>query len=299
VTGVQTCALPIWIADILRALAATIVLLALFMLVAVGRMLATIRALRDLTRRTQEASGEVALQASQLSSAAEELAVTTTEQAAAFTETSATMEELARASAAIAQAVEEVAGRSRDMRVSIEQAESEIQESSRRTLVLAERVHEVSAILALINDIADQTNRLALNAAIEAARAGEGGRGFTVVADEVRRLAERSKESAADIATIIEGAQAETNATVMAMEKSAKQMQRAAAFIETVAESSAQSRMTADQQRSATRQVARTMDSLTDASRQVSATTQEIAASAVGLATLAQGLEETATAAAD
>ena len=65
-----------------------------------------------------------------------------------------------------------------------------------------------------------------MNAAIEAARAGEDGVGFAVVADEVRRLAERSKSSAGDIAVIVDAVQAETNATVMAMEKGAKQMQQ-------------------------------------------------------------------------
>ena len=98
--------------------------------------------------------------------------------------------------------------------------------SSERTLALAGRVNDIDALLDLINDIADQTNLLALNAAIEAARAGENGLGFAVVADEVRRLAERSKTSAGDIASIVAAVQGETNATVMAMEKGAKQMQQ-------------------------------------------------------------------------
>jgi methyl-accepting chemotaxis protein len=161
-------------------------------------------------------------------------------------------------------------------------------------LALAERVNEIGAILTLINEISDQTNLLALNAAIEAARAGESGRGFAVVAEEVRRLAERSKTSAAGIATIIEGVHGETNATVMAMEKGAKQMQRGLSLLETVTEASAQVRLTTQQQRSATGQVVETMEQLTDASRQVSATTTQIAASAAALATLATSLETAA-----
>jgi methyl-accepting chemotaxis protein len=238
----------------------------------------------------------VALSATQLNTAAEELAATTTEQSASVTEASATTEELARASASIATTVDDVAAQAAETRSNLEQAEADIDVSSERTLALAEKVTEIGAILTLINEIADQTNLLALNAAIEAARAGEGGRGFAVVAEEVRRLAERSKASAGEIAAIIEGIQNETNATVMAMEKGAKQMQASLALLAAVADGSAQVGLTTQQQRSATSQVVETMEQLSDVSRQVSDTASQIAAASANLATLAANLERTAAA---
>jgi methyl-accepting chemotaxis protein len=176
----------------------------------------------------------------------------------------------------------------------LEQAEADIALSSERTLALVDRVNDIDALLVLINDIADQTNLLALNAAIEAARAGENGLGFAVVADEVRRLAERSKASAADIASIVAAVQGESSATVMAMEKGAKQMQQGLLLLEAVTDANGQVRLTTQQQRSATAQVVETMGQLTDASRQVSATAQEIASAAGNLADLAGTLETAA-----
>jgi len=232
--------------------------------------------------------------ASELSASSDELAATTTQQSAAVTQASATTEELARASVAIADTVDEVAAQTSETRDNLEQAKADIQLSSERTLALAGHVHDIGGLLNLINDIADQTNLLALNAAIEAARAGEEGRGFAVVAEEVRRLAERSKGSAGDIAIIIDGVREETNATVMAMEKGAKQMQAGLLLLERVTDSAGQVRLTTQQQRSATGQVVETMEQLTDASRQVSATAQQIAVAAGNLADLAGNLETSA-----
>lgn len=96
----------------------------------------------------------------------------------------------------------------------------QIQETSKRIKRLGESSQEISEIVELISDITEQTNILALNAAIQAASAGEAGRGFTVVAEEVQRLAERSSEATKQISAIVKTIQTDTHGAVMAMEKS-------------------------------------------------------------------------------
>lgn len=97
---------------------------------------------------------------------------------------------------------------------------NQIQETSKRIKRLGESSQEIGEIVELISDITEQTNVLALNAAIQAASAGEAGRGFTVVAEEVQRLAERSAEATKQIAAIVRTIQTDTQGAVSAMEQS-------------------------------------------------------------------------------
>ncbi|MBA5638909.1 type IV pili methyl-accepting chemotaxis transducer N-terminal domain-containing protein [Duganella sp. LX20W] len=96
----------------------------------------------------------------------------------------------------------------------------QIQETSKRIKRLGESSQEIGEITELISDITEQTNVLALNAAIQAASAGEAGRGFSVVAEEVQRLAERSAEAAKQIGALVRTIQTDTHDAVAAMEKS-------------------------------------------------------------------------------
>lgn len=99
---------------------------------------------------------------------------------------------------------------------------SQIQETSKRIKRLGESSQEIGEIVELISDITEQTNVLALNAAIQAASAGEAGRGFTVVAEEVQRLAERSGEATKQIAAIVKTIQTDTQDAVGAMENTTR-----------------------------------------------------------------------------
>lgn len=117
-------------------------------------------------------------------------------------------------------AAEKGAGAVQDSIKSMNEIRSQIQETSKRIKRLGESSQEIGEIVELISDITEQTNVLALNAAIQAASAGEAGRGFTVVAEEVQRLAERSGEATKQIAAIVKTIQTDTHDAIFAMEQS-------------------------------------------------------------------------------
>jgi methyl-accepting chemotaxis protein len=236
--------------------------------------------LERLARMLFRLRGEVAESAAQLASAAGQLVVATKEQTAASSETSASMEELSRSSIAIADTAAGVAAQAGEVRGKIALAQIDLKASTDRATALARRVGEIEGILVLINDIADQTNLLALNAAIEAARAGEAGRGFAVVADEVRRLAERSKAAAAQIVALVSGAQTQSRDTVTAVENRGRQMQVWLEMMEAMAGASGQVQLATREQRSMVDKAVIAIELIAENSRSVAATAQEIAVAA-------------------
>ena len=182
----------------------------------------------------------------------------------------------------------------------------QIQETSKRIKRLGESSQEIGEIVELISDITEQTNILALNAAIQAASAGEAGRGFTVVAEEVQRLAERSSEATKQIGAIVKTIQTDTNSAVAAMEKSTEGVVEGARLsdaagkalteIETVSNSLArliQSISTAtDAQTEVASQVTRNMQQIQEITSQTTEGTKLTAESVGQLTALAEELRD-------
>ena len=116
----------------------------------------------------------------------------------------------------------------------MQQVAQEVDESAKVVEKLGERSKELGQIVESISAIADQTNLLALNAAIEAARAGEAGRGFSVVAEEVRKLAEQSQESAQHISTLIGSIQSDTSQAVEAMSRGTAKVKEGSSSVDSL-----------------------------------------------------------------
>jgi twitching motility protein PilJ len=181
----------------------------------------------------------------------------------------------------------------------------QIQETSKRIKRLGESSQEIGEIVELISDITEQTNVLALNAAIQAASAGEAGRGFSVVAEEVQRLAERSGEATKQIGAIVKTIQADTQDAVAAMEKSTTGVVEGAKLsdaagqalseIDFVTKNLAQLIQTISQathtQATATNKVAQNMQDILEITRQTTRGTQQAAGSIRDLAAVAQELK--------
>ncbi|GFO65853.1 methyl-accepting chemotaxis protein [Geomonas paludis] len=278
-----------------------------------GQLMIALKAMTDNLRSTigkvADTSAQVASAANQLHATSDQIA-TGAEEVAAQAGTVATAgEEMSATSSDIARNCQMAAeGAKRASRTAENGAEvvqgtvtvmgqiaAKVQETSRTVESLGERSDQIGAIIGTIEDIADQTNLLALNAAIEAARAGEQGRGFAVVADEVRALAERTTKATREIGEMIKAIQSETRGAVVAMEEGVQQVQSGTA-------EAAKSGSALQEILEQINDVAMQIHQVATAAEEQTATTSEISSNIVQITQVvqqtSQGAQESAAAAA-
>jgi methyl-accepting chemotaxis protein len=214
-------------------------LFAAVMVVALGFVLWFGQGVRRLLEAVRETASSVASATAEILAGTAQQAAGAQEQAASVAETMSTVNEVLQTSeqaAERARAVSEAAQRADDVGRTGRKAVDEtvtvmgsIREKSESTaesiLLLAEQAQAIGEIIGTVNEIAEQTNLLALNAAIEASRAGEQGKGFSVVAGEVKALAEQSKKATAQVRQILGDIQKATNQAVMVTEEGSKSVQ--------------------------------------------------------------------------
>lgn len=279
--------------------------------------------LHDTIYRVREAIEATASASAQISGSTEEMASGAAEQSNQTTEVASAVEEMTKTiletsnNASLASDAANRAGKfakEGDKVVSetiegMQRIAQVVNKSSETVHTLGESSNQIGEIVQVINDIADQTNLLALNAAIEAARAGEQGRGFAVVADEVRKLAEKTTKATKEIAGMIKRIQSDTEDAVVSMNQGTTEVEKGRVLADEAGKSlkaiikgtievvdiSTQVAAASEEQSSAAELISKSIEAINSVSQETSSGIQQIARATEDLSRLTENLQNMIT----
>ena len=248
--------------------------------------------LNSIMAKTTAAVGQITSASGEILAASQQQAASAREQSSAVSETTSAAAELSKSAEQIGESIKQVSQAANNSLGGMAKIKEAIGRTGEKITSLSEKSQQIGKITDLINDVADQTNLLAVNAAIEAARAGEHGRGFTVVADEIRRLADSTAKSTKDITALVEIIQHEMSNAIMAMEQSVINVNDEVKLSQESAERAKEIALGAAQQISGSQQIADAMKNTNEAMKQIAAGAGQAQAAAKQLTVIAGELKE-------
>jgi len=248
--------------------------------------------LNAITAKIADTTMQMTTAAQEILSASQQQAAGASEQSAAVSETTSAAEELTKSTTQVHENIKLVSQATNHSLVGMAKIKENVGKAGEIITSLNEKSKKISQITELIDDVADQTNLLAVNAAIEAARAGEQGRGFSVVADEIRKLADSTAKSTKDITELIEIIQHEVLNAIVSMEQSISSVDNEIGLAKESAEKSKEISMSVNQQEVSAKQIAEAMANIDESMRQIAAGAKQYETTAKQFTGLAENLTE-------